>query len=436
VTGEKSQVGVDGARRREVQRTRRHGRRGDLRRKRVDALVLDADERQSLVSVRSLGRAGLTVGVLDCRAGAPAFHSRHATFTGLLPPREAGSAAFVAGLLDWVERYEPRSVICAHDGTVEALRSHRNDLEPHVRLALAGDAALEVAIDKERTLDLAASLDLETPASVLLASERDLVEAVKEVGLPLVVKSVTSWTSGGERMAPVVAVTALEARQAADTIWSAGGNVIVQKWVPGAREAINLFRDGGRIVARFAQIAHRMHPPLGGCSVVRESVPLPPDATEAAEKLVDAAGLDGYSEVEFRRDAAGRPVLMEVNPRLSASVELGVRSGVDFPLMLYEWSIGESVRERRGYRIGVRMRWLGGDLRWLFESLRTQGRPDVEPRRRVVWLFASEFARRSSYDYLSLGDPMPAAVAVTGLVRRVRGRRAEAQPPLPERATA
>src|SRR5207248_3934778 len=131
-----------------------------------------------------------------------------------------------------------------------------------------------------------------------------------------------------------------------------------QEWVPGRREAVSLLYAEDRVWARFAQVAHRTLPALGGVSVARESIPLPPDSGEGAERLVRAMGLEGYSEVEFRRDAAGRPRLMEVNARLSASVEIAVRAGVDFPLLLHRWAAGERLDPVPGYRVGLRMRWL------------------------------------------------------------------------------
>jgi hypothetical protein len=78
------------------------------------------------------------------------------------------------------------------------------------------------------------------------------------------------------------------------------------------------------------------------------------------------------------------------------------------------------------------MRWLGGDLRWLRETLRTGGRPDVEPGLRAVWLFASEFVRGSKYDYVSIRDPMPSVAAIAGFVRRLRELRGEEQLPVPD----
>ena len=55
-------------------------------------------------------------------------------------------------------------------------------------------------------------------------------------------------------------------------------------------------------------------------------------------------------------------------------------AGVDFPLLLHDWAAGRALRPVTGYRSGVRMRWLGGDLRLLRETLATQGRPDVSTR--------------------------------------------------------
>jgi predicted ATP-grasp superfamily ATP-dependent carboligase len=400
---------------------------------RIDALVLDADQRQSLVSVRSLGRAGLKVGAVECGPRAPAFRSRYCALSGSLPHHGSDSTV-VDALLEWIDVHSVRSIIVAHDGTVEALRSRRAELDRHVGIALANEPALQIAIDKQQTLELAETLGLAIPRSVL-PDEGDFASAVDHIGLPLVVKPVSSWAGLHDRLTAEIATDVRQARLAADAMWSAGGGVILQEWVSGAREAINLFRVDGRFVARFAQVAHRMLPPLGGSSIVRESIPLPADATDAAEQLVDAAGLEGYTEVEFRRNAEGRPVLMEINPRLSASVELADRAGVDFPLMLYTWSVGERVPESRRFRVGVRMRWLGGDIRWLVRTLRMPPGPDVEPKLRAIWLFGSEFLRMPHYDYISLRDPVPAIAATAELVRRAPAvfRRTPAPPPGGER---
>src|SRR5207249_5900847 len=121
-------------------------------------------------------------------------------------------------------------------------------------------------------------------------------------------------------------------------------------------ESLSFLYAQGQVYARFAQWVKRTDPPLGGVIVVRQSIAVPADTGEQGERLVRAIELEGYSEVEFRRDNAGKPYLMEINPRLSASVELAVRAGVDFPYLLYQWAKGDRIERVEGYRSGAWMR--------------------------------------------------------------------------------
>jgi predicted ATP-grasp superfamily ATP-dependent carboligase len=390
----------------------------------LGAVVLDADERQSLVSIRSLGRAGVRVGALESRPGVPAFSSRWCTLSGLVPNVGVDSDGFVDAVIEWVERYSPQVLICASDGSVDALRRRREEIERRVKLSLASEKALDIALSKQRTLALAAQLGIRVPRAVTLMDLADLRAATEEVGFPLVVKPTDSWVprgSGGTRLTSRVVVNLDETARAVEAVQQSGCSVILQEWLSGSREAISLFRARGRVWARFAQLANRMNPPLGGSSVTRVSISLPPDITRAAERLVEAADLDGYSEIEFRRDSAGQAALMEINPRLSASVEVAVRAGVNFPLLLYAWAAGGSLHTVPDYRVGLRMRWLGGDLRWLLATLRTQDRPDVEPARKAFVHFLGDFLRPAWYDYLAISDPLPAIVASAAFARRIVG---------------
>jgi predicted ATP-grasp superfamily ATP-dependent carboligase len=390
----------------------------------VDVLVLDGALRQSLVSVRRLGEAGLRVGVAD-RTCPPASASKWCAEAARVPDVGTDGDAFFQAVQMLVEAHRPRALLVAHDGTIEALRRRREALA--TRLALASEPALEIAIDKERTYSLAQELGLPCPRTIVLRRLDDVEPALDQVRLPAVVKPGRSWVTrggGGRRLQAVAVGDVDEAVAVAAHFLEGRVTPLLQEWVGGRREAVSLIRARGEVVVRFAQIAHRMVPPLGGASVMRESIPLPSDTTEAAEALAEAMGLEGYAEVEFRRDRGGRPLLMEVNPRLSASVEVAVRAGVDFPLALYRWSTGDRVPPSNGYRVGVRMRWLGGDIHWLLRTLGSQGKPDSLPAHRAAAVFARDFFRRSGYDYLVWSDLRPAFTAsrqfIGGGVRKLR----------------
>ena len=194
--------------------------------------------------------------------------------------------------------------------------------------------------------------------------------------------------------------------------------VLVQELAPGRRETIKIFRDQGRTHAVLAMIVDRCWPPLGGSSVMRRTASPPEDTLAHAERLVAEIGLDGYSEVEFRRDANGRALLMEINPRLSQSVELATRAGIDFPRMQLEWARGGTIPEAPSAAVGVRVGWLAGDLRLLVGSV--AGSPPPRPTfGRTIRSIGSDYVvHRARIEGFDLRDPRPMLGAV-GFAARV-----------------
>jgi predicted ATP-grasp superfamily ATP-dependent carboligase len=385
---------------------------------RIDVLVLDAGLRQSLVTVRSLGRRGLAVAAADTAADVPAFRSRWCRSHSAFP---AGFS--VAALEQLVDRLGARVLIPCHDGTVALLRAHRARLEPWTRIALASEPAIGIAVNKDRTLALAQRLGINVPRSLSLTRVSEVPQAIAEIGLPAVVKPTESWLPGGPDgpegtwVGPRLVTTPDEARRAVADLERLDGVALFQTLLSGRREAVSLLHANGEIHARFAQWAKRMNPPLGGESVLRQGISVPTDIGPHAERLVREIGLEGYSEVEFRRDAAGVPHLMEINPRLSASVEIAVRSGVDFPHLLYQWASGSRIDRVTSYRVGIWMRYLQGDLKTTIAAIEQRGKPGIPSPWQAALGFGTSFMKPMHYDYFDWSDPRPALKAMTDFTR-------------------
>ena len=386
---------------------------------RCDALVLDASLRQALVTVRSLGRRGLAIAAAETHPEAPAFASRWC-HGGFVFPAQEGTDAYAALLEQWLDRTGARVLIASNDATIALLRRHRARLEQRLSMALAPEPALATAINKERTLEVARRLEVPVPREVAVRDGGDVALALEQIGLPAVIKPSESWLWNrreGARLGAQLAVTAAELRDAVAAVTRFGEVALVQQLLTGRREAVSFLYADGAVYARFAQWAKRTSPPLGGNSVLRESIAIPSDTGRYAESLVRDLNLEGYCEVEFRRDAAGVPYLMEINPRLSASVEIAVRAGVDFPYLLYQWASGGPIERVAGYRIGGWMRHLGGDITTTMAALRQRGRPGITPPARTLLHFALSFLRPMAYDYLHWKDPLPAVRATTTFTR-------------------
>jgi predicted ATP-grasp superfamily ATP-dependent carboligase len=375
-----------------------------------DALVLDARFRQSLATVRSLGRRNLRVAALETFDGIPVFSSKWCRHRAVLAVEE-GTESYFAYLLQVLAVTSAKVLITSSDGTIALIRRHREELEQLTHIALAKEAALSIAVNKGQTLEVARKLGLLVPRGVQVASSSDVKAALREVGLPAVVKPVESWTGNeqqGARFNPELVTTLEEGQQAVEAMTRFGGAVLFQQFLDGRREAMSFLYARGHMYARFAQWAKRTAPPLGGTSVLRQSIAIPQDIGDQAERLVREIDLEGYSEVEFRRDRAGNAYLMEINPRLSASVEIAVCSGVDFPLLLYQWASGDRIDEVKAYRVGRWMRYLMGDIATTVASLQQRdNQPGAVSPARALFDFCSTFFVPMWYDYLDWRDPGP-----------------------------
>lgn len=387
-----------------------------------DALVLDARLRQALVTVRSLGRRGLSVAALENARNVPTFSSRWCK-ESFVCPEEEGSSQYLAYLEQLLDSTGIQVLIPSSDGTIALLRQHRQRLEQRVHLALAKEPAMTIAVNKEQTLAIAQQLGLNIPRGGVVKTVSDVSVALKEIGLPAVVKPVESWVEGGQQKLPGVRIvsrlvtTADEARLAVEELTAYGGTTLFQQFLSGRREAVSFLYARGEMHARFAQWAKRTEPPLGGQSVLRQSIAIPSDIAVQSERLVREIDLEGYSEVEFRRDSAGVPYLMEINPRLSASVEMAVRSGVDFPRLLYQWASGTRIDKVVGYRAGNWMRYLKGDIMTTLAVLQQRGRPGVMPPAQAIADFWLSFFVPMDYDYIDWQDLAPAVRATTDFTR-------------------
>lgn len=383
-----------------------------------DVLVLDAYSRKALATIRSLGKQGLRVAALATAQTlpAPAFASRWC-HKQIVCTAEEGTEEYLRSLLSLLKEFQVRVLIPSSDGTIALIRQHREKLEQYTRIALASEEALSIAVNKERTLEVASRLGCGVPQSMALTHTGEVDAALDLVGLPAVVKPAESWVADEQqniRVASQLVTTPEEAYEAVADLTRGGRTILFQQFLPGRREAVLLFYAQGKIYARFAYWSRREDPPLGGTSVLTQSIAYPSDIGEQAERLIREIGLEGYSQVEFRRDSAGKPYLMEINSRLTAGLEHPIQAGVDFPLLLYQWASGEEIAIVKEYRLGLRMRYLWGDIATTLAAVQQRGRPGVASPARAILGFCASFFVPMRYDYVDWRDPLPIWIAIVG----------------------
>lgn len=380
-----------------------------------DVMVLDGGSRQSLAFIRSLGRLGLQVIAAECfaecdsRLPVLSFRSRYAAASCVLTSYAVDVAAFGREVCDTAQRHGVRMVVPASDGSIAALLPVRDELElAGTRLALASTDAVRAANDKSVTLAIAAQLGIKVPRTVRLGSADGVERAMATMRFPFVLKPCESW--GARSVNRLQAVDVADAEEVATVVRRfalSGTGCLAQEMISGSREGVTIFMVGDEAVAAFAHHEIRTTPALGGAAVLRESISLPPDTYSMSLKLLRTIGLQGLSEVEFRRDEAGVPYLMEINARPPGVLELAVASGVDFPRLVWERCMGKAEFATSTYRDHIRMRWLRGDMRWLRDNAGRRGRVDSLSPTRATLQFASEFFRGSRHDCFDIDDIGP-----------------------------
>jgi biotin carboxylase len=386
--------------------------------------VLDGDTRAGLEIARRLHMLGERVVIASSEAGASGMRTRAAEAQVVLPDPRTAFDAYADGI---VQALGPGDVaMCSGERALEALRARRGAIAQRGAIpAIASEPALRIAGSKELTLERAAALGIECPRSLLVSAPEDTLAGASELGYPLVVKPLASWRTlpggGGETVAPMLAYDRAGLEAIAQRLVRPDAPALLQQVATGVRETHKLVRQDGRTIARLVMVAERCWPPLGGSSVMRVTIDPPPDSHALALALVSDVELEGVSEVEFRRDAAGRPLLMEINARISQSVALAHRAGVELAQLQLRWARGEHLEPVADYDRGVRLGWPAGEARLLACGLvgRLDPRPGALDELRDI---ARDYGlRHAGLEGLDRRDLAPTAAALAFTVRSAAG---------------
>ncbi|HLZ30811.1 MAG TPA: ATP-grasp domain-containing protein [Chloroflexota bacterium] len=320
------------------------------------AFVTDALLRKSVVVCQSLGRRGVNVSAGSTTRLSPAFFSRYCRESVVYPSPRTQPGAFVDRLLEYLRRQPHDVLLPTDDATLTAVSAHRTDFEQLTRVPIPNAPQLAYGLDKARVMQLAEQLGIPHPKTLLPTRADDAADLARHVTGSLVIKPRSS--SGGRGIAYLgpddnVAHTWTQ-------VHAQHPFPMVQACIPaGPKFDVGVLMDArGHAVASFVQKELRHFPMRDGLSTMQESV-WRPDLVERAVTLLQTIGWYGLAEVEFMEDPrTGEALLLEVNPRFWASIQLAVACGVNFPFLLYQLATGQRFRDTHKYAIGRRCRWL------------------------------------------------------------------------------
>ncbi len=334
--------------------------------------------RAAVAAVRALAGAGYRATVTETDGRSLAGASRACARRVNVPPVEGDGAAYAAALQT---ELETRPYVTTFFATDAAL--------------LAVDAPVRHLLDKATCAELARAAGLESPPTQVFESGAELSSAAARLTYPAIVKPALKLSAARVVDGPV----ALE--RAAGEI---DGRVLVQPVIEEGFHGLGGIAYQGRLVATMHTRYVRMWPQPCGTVAAAETIP-PDDDLEArvAHLLRDYDG-------PFHLDFAG-PYLLDVNPRIHATLPLAVRGGANLVAMYCDLLQGRTVPTMR-VAPGLRFRWMEGDLRSVLWNAR-RGTPVSS----TLGAFVPK--RGTVHSFATIRDPRPAVARAGYMLRRV-----------------
>lgn len=370
--------------------------RGDRGEDRV--LVTSGELVGVLSAVRALSRAGFRAYAASSRRRTHCHSSRATAAVPVVPDAAEDPEAFVSAVGQVAVRHDIDLVLPGSERDLVALGEHRSLFPSNVRLAVPADpAALDKATDKFSLTDIAARAGLSSPPAVVI--DRDDLAASADLPAPWVVKARRSETrkrdDGFAHAASRRATNLAELREVVASL--PGERFIVEAYLPGRLCAVAGVGFEGTLVCAEQRVAHRIWPPDCGSMAYAESVPLDRPAWDALARVMRLLQWTGIIQLQFIENEEGR-YLLDLNPRIYASLELAVASGLNLPAIWAQYELGREPEVGR-YRPGVRFRSEELDARALVASMR---------QRRFRSFFRNLWPRpRTAHAVFALRDPLP-----------------------------
>ena len=353
----------------------------------IRIVVTDAEERAVLGACRGLARAGYRVSAVARQRPAATHWSRSCAERVLLPDPRDSVRTFVDRLEELLRSGEYSALIPGSDASLLAISDYRGRLEPLTRLGLPPRDAVRKSLDKLSLFRVAAVAGLPPPQSLSCAHRSEAAAAAATLGYPVVLKPARSFSRSGEGLRQQAVVVVEDAAALAQAIARYEPPFIVQRFQHGRFLSCTGVIADGRLLALTTSRVPRLWPPVAGMHTFSETVAVPSGLADRVCALLDALEWQGIFQLQMLERDDGRFSVIDLNPRVFASITLDVRAGANLAAVWCDWLLGGRPTPVIA-RPGFRYRWEEGELCHLMWHLRRgrlrAGAAVLVPHRRVA----------------------------------------------------
>jgi biotin carboxylase len=192
--------------------------------------------------------------------------------------------------------------------------------------------ALELALDKEKQVQLARSAGFSVPPYRFVDRPEEIL--AEKVNFPVVFKPTLAAVESAGILSRGHGWACGDSAELNSAIsrWAGRGRMFLQQFVPGVGEGIFGLATARGVLAWTAHRRVRMMNPQGSGSSACTAVPhIDEESKGSAERFLQASGWRGLFMIEMLRDDSGKLWFMEFNGRAWGSMALARRLGFEYP---------------------------------------------------------------------------------------------------------
>ena len=330
----------------------------------VKILIPNFPGNQVISTCRSLGEMGDVIDLAwHILLRDKIFKSKHIRYLHNITPSGADDEKFVKDIIKLCQQYEYDLLMPFGNDSYFAVVKHAEELSKHVNFMAPSVESFNIAHDKLKTVKLCNEIGIGTPRIYSDFENNDLRSIANEVRYPVVIKARSgSGVEKGLRYAnskeelflKYEEITSFESSTEAVN-YSAP---LIQEYIPGELHDACTLSENGKVVTVLTQIRQLMNPIYGGPGAINVTTHNKPLAIIAI-KLLEALNWNGPAQIEFKYDPRDQIYkIIEINPKLWGTIDLSIKVGINFPLMIKKILLGENVKKNQEYAANVRYQFL------------------------------------------------------------------------------
>lgn len=328
-------------------------------------LLIEGNARQVLPMAKALRKLGIHVATYNSSRFDFGYASKYPNRKILSYVNKEDEEGTLRALIDELAKAKYDLIIPMNDDIAILLSKHKQTIEKAAAVAVNDWDIFKIASDKLETMRVCMENDIPSPKTAL--SYEEYLSDKNNFQFPMVVKPRTGCGAVGFH----VAKDETDLKFFFELAEKKYGKCLIQEYIPQTdlQYKAELYIDrNGKLKSAVVFAKVRWYPVDGGSSTLNQTVDRP-DIIESCIKLLQVIGWRGYADIDLIQDPRDNLAkIIEINPRITGSVKICFKAGVNFAQQIIEDFQGKSVTPMLEYEKNVFLRYFQKDVLWFLKS--------------------------------------------------------------------